>query len=420
MRALLFGLVPAALLAASPEFHRDIEPILQKNCQECHRPGEAAPMAFLTYKETRPWAKAIKQAVLTKKMPPWFADAHYGKFSNERTLTQADIETVARWADSGAPEGSLKSAPAPRTFLEGWNIGKPDLVVEMPSEYRVPTSGTIEYTYFVVPTGFTEDKWVRMAEVRPGNRKVVHHVIAFVREPGSKWLKDAKPGVAFVPQNGERNGGGMGEFLVGYAPGSVPERLEEGRAKLVKAGSDIVLQMHYTADGKEETDRSKVGFVFAKEKPKERVMTMAAANDKFVIPAGDANYQVDSKVSLARDVKIIAFLPHMHLRGKDFEYRLVQDGQTTTLLKVPNYSFSWQLSYLPEKPVTLPKGATIECTAHFDNSANNPNNPDPKKNIRFGEQSWDEMMIGFFDIAFDANLSPRDLFERPQKKTTSD
>ncbi len=419
MRSALFALIPA-LVAAAPAtiFERDVLPILQKNCQECHRPGEAAPMAFLSYKETRPWAKAIRQAVLTKRMPPWFADPHYGKFSNDRTLSQADIDTIVRWADSGAPEGDPTDTPAERRFLEGWNIGKPDMVVEMPAEYKVPESGTIEYTYFLVPTGFTEDKWVRMAEVRPGNRKVVHHVIAFVREPGSKWMKDAKPGIPFVPPKGERNGGG--EFLVGYAPGSLPERLGPGQAKLVKAGSDIILQMHYTADGKTETDRSKVGFVFATEKPKERVMTVAAANEKFVIPAGDANYRVDAKTSLARDVKIIAFLPHMHLRGKDFEYRLVKDGETEVLLKVPNYSFSWQLSYYPEKPIELSKGATIECTAHFDNSANNPNNPDPKKEVRFGEQSWDEMMIGFFNIAFDADVTPRELFERPQKKTSSD
>ena len=231
-------------------------------------------------------------------------------------------------------------------------------------------------------------------------------------------MKDAKPGVAFVPPKGENGNGG--EFLVGYAPGSLPERLQEGQAKLIKAGSDIILQMHYTADGKTETDRSKVGFIFAPEKPAERVMTIAAANDKFVIPAGDANYQVDAKISLAKDVKIVAFLPHMHLRGKDFQYRMVKDGQTDVLLNVPNYSFSWQLSYYPQSPIQLTKGTAIECTAHFDNSANNPNNPDPKKEIRFGEQSWDEMMIGFFNIAFDANVTPRELFEGPKGKSSSD
>src|SRR5687767_12100438 len=199
-------------------FHRDVAPILQKNCQGCHRPGEAAPFSLLTYTEARPWAKAIKEAVRLKRMPPWFADPHVGKFANDRSLSPAEVAVISRWADAGAPEGDPKDAPAPIRFVEGWNIGNPEYTVQMPVEFEVPKEGTIEYTYFVVPTGFTEDKWVKLAEVRPGNRKVVHHVIAFVREPGSQWLKDAKPGEPFVPQKRgrEQRGEGFGgEFLVG-------------------------------------------------------------------------------------------------------------------------------------------------------------------------------------------------------------
>ncbi len=403
----LFLLAAAAVHAASVSnvtFNKQVLPVLQKNCQGCHRPGEAAPMSFLTYKETRPYAKAIKAAVAAKKMPPWFADSAHGKWANDRSLTAAEINTLVAWADSGAAEGNPKDAPKPLAFVDGWNIGKPDAEFEMQSDFTVPASGTIDYTYFVVPTNWNEDKWIQMAEVRPGNRSLVHHVIAYIRAPGSKWLADAEPGKAFVPRKGERRGEGSGEWLTAFAPGSMPERLEAGQGRLVKAGSDIVFQMHYTANGKEGKDRSKVGVVFAKQTPTMRVMTVASQNGKFQIPAGDANYQVDSTMTVTKDATLISFAPHMHLRGKDFEYRAVYPtGETQILLRVPAYSFSWQLTYLPEKPIVLPKGTKIECTAHFDNSANNKYNPDPAKVVRWGDQSWDEMMIGFFSVTVPVN-----------------
>ena len=369
-------------------FNKDVAPILQKNCQGCHRPGEAAPMSLLTYKEARPWAAAIREAVILKRMPPWYADPHFGKFSNDRSLSRADVETLTAWADHGAPEGDTGQAPKPMQFIDGWNIGTPDLVLEMPEEYHVPASGTIKYEYFTIPTQFTEDKWVQMAEVRPGNRALVHHVIAFVKSP-------AKAGED--PKKRKR------EFLVGYAPGSVPEVMEPGRAKLIKAGWEIEFQLHYTANGTAGVDRSRVGLIFAKEPPRERVMTVEATNRKFVIPAEDPNYEVESRYTLTRDVALTSLFPHMHLRGKDFEYRVVlPNGEKQTLLKVPNYSFSWQLTYTLAQPLPLPKGTIIECTAHFDNSVNNKNNPDATHEVRWGDQSWEEMMIGFFNIAFDA------------------
>ena len=411
-----FGLC-ASLSAAATNgsttvtFNKDVAPILQKNCQSCHRPGEAAPMPLLTYKQVRPWASAIKEAVALKKMPPWFADPHFGQWSNDRSLAKSDIDTIARWVDSGAPEGNAKDAPVPVKFVDGWNIAKPDMVLEMPADYQVPANGTIDYQYILIPGKFTEDKWVKMAEVRPGNRAVVHHVIAFIRPPGSKWMQDAQPGVPYVPKKGE--GGEQGEFLVGFAPGVVPEVMETGRAKLIKAGSDIIFQMHYTADGKEATDRSRIGLVFSNEAPKEQVYTLAAGTNKFAIPAGDPNYQVDSKFEFGHDAKVIAFLPHMHLRGKDFEYRVkYPDGRTETILKVPHYSFSWQLSYYPVNALELPAGAVIECTAHYDNSPNNPANPDPTQVVRRGDQSWEEMMIGFFDVAVDPKLDPKELMPK--------
>ena len=405
-------------------FHKDVLPVLQKNCQGCHRAGEAAPMSLVTYQEARPWAKAIKEAVLTKRMPPWFADPAHGKFSNDRSLARTEIETLVAWADNGAKEGNAKDAPPPRKFVTGWNIGQPDLVVEMPNEYQVPASGTIEYQYIVVPVNLTEDRWIQLAEVRPGNRALVHHVIAFMRGPNSKWMRDAKPGVPYVPKkraDGRRDEGegGGGEFLVGYAPGTVPEVLEPGQGKLMKAGSDMVFQMHYTANGKAGTDKTKLGIIFSKTPPTQRVLTAGAQNRKFVIPAGASNYRVDSEITLQHSATLTGFLPHMHLRGKSFEYRLVYPtGETEILLQVPKYSFNWQLSYYLAKPLLLPKGTKIECTAHFDNSANNPANPNPNEEVKWGDQSWEEMMIGFFDLAIDAKADAGKLF-RKEKETRS-
>jgi hypothetical protein len=399
-------------------FNKDVAPILQAHCQSCHRPGEPAPMSLLTYQQVRPWASAIKEAVALKKMPPWFADPHVGKWSNDRSLAKSDIETISRWVESGAPEGDSKDAPIPVKFVDGWNISKPDMILEMPMDYHVQAKGTIAYQYILIRGNFTEDKWVRMAEVRPGNRTVVHHVIAFIRPPGSKWMQDAEPGVPYVPKKGDGGGQGAADLLVGFAPGVVPAIMEPGRARLIKAGSDIVLQLHYTADGKEETDRTRIGIVFAKEPPKERIVTLAAVNSKFAIPAGDPNYEVESKLELAHDVKVVSFLPHMHLRGKDYEYRVkYPDGHTETVLSVPHYSFSWQLSYNPAQDLELPAGSVIECTAHFDNSANNPDNPDPTQVVRHGDQSWEEMMNGFFDVAIDPKLDPKVLM--PERKASA-
>ena len=424
VRAISSLVLLAALAIAAPKtapqitFYKDVLPVLQNNCQGCHRPGEAAPVSFLTYKETRPWAKSIKESVRTRKMPPWFADPHVAKYANDRSLKQEDIDLLAKWADTGALEGNPTDAPPAKTFVQGWNIGKPDYIVEMPTDYNVPEKGTIEYTYFVMPTGFTEDKWVQMSEARPGNRAIVHHIIAFIREPGSKWLKNAKPGEGYVPGKGE--GGGQGEFLSGYAPGTVPTALKPGQAMLIKAGSDIVLQMHYTTNGKAQSDRTRVGFTFAKETPKERVSVLAAGTNKFVIPPGADNHRVDAKVTLQEDSTLQGLIPHMHLRGKAFEMRAIYPtGEKQDLLCVPHYDFNWQLTYEPDAPKLLPKGTVIESTAWYDNSANNPNNPDPTAEVKQGDQSWEEMMIGFFTVAHDVKLTPRDLMT-PKKKANSD
>ncbi|HEY6274582.1 MAG TPA: thiol-disulfide isomerase [Terriglobales bacterium] len=447
-----------------PTFYKDVLPILQNNCQSCHRAGEVAPMSLITYEETRPWAMAMKLAVTTQKMPPWYADPQYGHFSNERKLTPLDLRTIIAWADTGAPAGDPKDKPAPLTFVDGWNIGKPDRVLEMPIAYNVPAQGTVDYQYIVIPGGFTEDTWIRAAEVRPGNRKVVHHVIAFIRGPESKWMRDVKPGEFFVPkkekeddqqeggtnnqanknqaqagdnqqstanqqpananqQRPQRRRGDIGELLVGYAPGLQALDLKNGEAKLIKAGSDIVFQLHYTANGIAGSDQTKIGLVYAKEPAKIRIVQLAASNPGFKIPPNDPNYEVKSQVLLQETVTLADLMPHMHFRGKDFVYvAIYPDGHQETLLSVPKYDFNWQLGYQLAKPIVLPKGTRIECTAHFDNSINNPYNPDPTQTVKWGDQTWEEMMIGWFSVEVDPKASTANLvkFEKPGTRTPPD
>jgi hypothetical protein len=294
-------------------------------------------------------------------------------------------------------------------------VGKPDLVVEVPKPYTVAEKGTIDYTYYVLPLNLKEDTWITAAEVRPGNREVVHHVIAFVRPPGSKWLKDAPLGEPYIPKNGE-GGTPFGQWVGAYAPGMPPDRMLPGQGRLLKAGSDVVLQMHYTANGKPATDQTRIGFVFAKAPVKERVVTLASANSKFAIPPGAPDYEVNSTITLREDSKLATLLPHMHLRGKSFQMRAVYPtGETEVLLNVPHYDFNWQLIYRPVEQKLLPKGTKIECTAKFDNSANNKFNPDPTATVRFGEQSWEEMMIGFFDVAVEPDMDAADLMRGRRK-----
>jgi len=373
------GLVSTA--TAAPTFSKDVAPILYSRCLECHRQGEAAPMAFTSYGEVRPWAKAIKQAVLTRKMPPWLADPHLGAFRNDRRMPDDAIQTIVAWVDGGAPEGDPKQMPAMPPFETGWRIGKPDAVFDIGADYDVPATGVVAYRYFTVPTNFSEDKWVEAAEVRPDQRGAVHHIIAFVKEPGVISARPTDPGT----------------ILVGYAPGENPLKLMPGTAVLVKAGSSLFFQVHYTPNGKAVKDRSYIGVRFAKEPPKYRATRGLALNAGFRIPPNDANYEVRSSYTVKQDVTLDSLMPHMHLRGKDFQYTVVYpDGRQEVILSVPKYDFNWQLMYQLKAPMLLPKGTRIDCVAHFDNSANNKFNPDPTKEVRWGEQTWEEMMIGFF------------------------
>jgi hypothetical protein len=416
----LTGAATAAIAAAAvPTFHKDVEPIFLDKCQGCHRPGEIAPMSFLSYKDVRPWAKAIKAAVATRKMPPWFADKAHGRFSNDWSLSQSQIDIITAWVDGGAPQGSSKDAPKPKQWVEGWNIPKPDLTVEMPEAFPIPASGKIDYQYLVLPSGLTEDKWVQMAEVRPTFRPAVHHVVVFIRDKNSSWLKDAKPGVPYVPpsnQQFQNTLGGGSDILTIYTPGMLPDIHRPGMAKFVPAGADFVFQLHYTTNGKVGADKSRLGIVYAKEPPKERVLTVGAVDFSLTIPPEAANHESNARMPFFHNATMLSFFPHMHLRGKGFEYKIAHpSGERETLLKVNNYDFNWQLSYRLDKPILILPGSRLEATAWFDNSANNPANPDPKATVKWGEQSWEEMMIGFVDVAVDAKITRRGFMQPPPR-----
>ena len=325
-----------------PTFSKDVAPILQKHCQTCHRPGEAAPFSMLTYEDTRPWAATIKMVVTQKIMPPWYADPKYGHFSNERSLSADEVRTLVAWVNGGSQKGAPEDMPPPvKDFVEGWGIPTPDVVFQLPKPFSVPATGVIDYQYVIIPTGFKEDKWVQALEVRPTDRAVVHHIIAYLREPGSNYFKDQKPGVFFIappPKTDEKTDASAlpSDFLVGYAPGQPAEILHPGEGKLIKAGSDIVFEVHYTPNGTPTTDQTKLGLVLAKSAPKERVLTLSASNGTFKIPPGDPNYKVDATFEVQKSVKLVGLHPHMHSRGKSFEYRLTfPDGKTETILSVP-------------------------------------------------------------------------------------
>jgi hypothetical protein len=392
----------------------DVQPILERRCAGCHRSGEIGPMPLTTYQEARPWAKAIREAVLGGAMPPWHADAETSRrIANSRLMPKEEIRAIADWVDAGAKEGTPVRRNAAPPEESGWRLGKPDLVIRVPG-YPVPARGAVQYTFLVTPADLPADAWIAAAEWKIDRRTHVHHMNAFIRPPGSSYIAAAPRNEFYVASRTERAARrdterevDRRELLIGYEPGYRPIPWGEGRAKLLRKGSDIVFEMHYNTNGTPVVDYSELGLYFLKRAPRERVLSVAPADSKFAIPPGDANFRSESTATFTSEVKLISMQPHMHLRGKSFAITAAYpDGRSDILLRVPAYDFNWQTTYFLAQPLVLPAGTRLECVAHFDNSPNNRHNPDPAKTVTWGDQSWEEMAIGFLEVAFDAARDP--------------
>jgi hypothetical protein len=386
--ALTAASVPAVAADGAPTFTRDVAPIFYKACIECHRATMFAPMSLTSYEDARPWLRSIKRRVMERTMPPWGSDMPHGVFSNDPRLTDEEVRTIVSWIDGGAPKGDIADMPKMPSLADGWTIGKPDAVYSMTEDFKIPASGAIEYQYIRIPVNLPEDRWYTAVEIKPSARAHVHHVIAYT-EPSSD--KPTRPGSTFGPTN-----------ITGVSPNKPGLVFEPGVAKLLRAGHDIILQIHYTTNGTEVTDRTQVAFVFAKEPPKQIHVTGLAVQPRFLIPAGDPNAEVAATAEIKQDTIITSLTPHMHVRGKDMTYTAVYaDGTSEVLLRVPRYDFNWQITYELATPKRLPKGTKVEVVAHYDNSPGNKYNPDPTKDVKWGDQTWEEMMIGFWGSVVD-------------------
>jgi len=365
--------------------------ILQNRCQTCHRPTQIGPFSLLTYESAKNWAETIQEVVNERRMPPWFADRSIGKFSNDCSLSDGEIATINRWIEGGCPRGDERDLPGPRKFTEGWHIGEPDVVLTMPEEFAVPATGTVPYKYFQIQTNWDEDKWVQAVELKAGNPAVVHHILMSVRPPGSR--PDQRP--RDLQERSDEQALG---FFAALAPGYLPPAYPAGFGKRIPKGSTILFQMHYTTNGTAQADRSSVALIFAREPVHTEIRTRGIFNNFLAINPGEDNKEVNAAYRFPQDSVILSFMPHMHLRGKDFEYEAqFPDGRKTKLLKVPRWDFNWQLHYQLAEPLFMPKGSQINCVAHFDNSIANKANPDPTKRVTWGDQTWNEMMIGYIN-----------------------
>ncbi len=366
-----------------------VSKIIENKCQNCHRPGQVGGFSLMTYDDARKKSAMIAEVVDNRRMPPWHADPRYGHFANDRRLSPSERATLMAWVEQGTPLGDATKIPTARKWPEGWTIGTPDIVFEIPETNTIPAQGTVPYYHLSVPTNFKEDVWVQAAEARPGNASIVHHIIVYVVPPGGN--------------RGRVIGEGRGH-LCGYAPGDMPSVYPEGTAKKIPAGSTLIFQMHYTPNGKQTVDRSKVGLILSKKPPQREALTVGIANPGFQIPPGADSFPVHSEQRFRNEVRLLAFMPHMHLRGKSFKYTLeVPGAKPELLLSVPAYDFGWQSYYTLKEPLILKPGTVMKCDATFDNSDKNRANPDSKSYVRWGEQTWEEMMIGYIDIDFPIN-----------------
>ncbi len=383
---------------AAVTYSKQIARIFQERCVECHRPGEIGPFSMTSYADVVGWGETIREVVSDQRMPPWFADAKHGTFSNDARLSDQEKQEIAQWVDAGCPEGDPADLPAPRTFVDGWNIPAPDVVLKMRAEpFQVPAEGKVDYQHFVIDPGFTEDQWSVASEARPGNRSVVHHILVFLHPPGQPLEI------------------GRGSLLAAYAPGAPPRQVTKGQAKRIPAGSKIIMQVHYTTNGRPQQDLSSLGLKLCDaSEVKQEVESGWAVNFGIAIPPGVPNFKSYSVHRFTDDRLLLFLTPHMHMRGKSFRYEAwYPSGKREVLLDVPRWDFNWQIDYVLAEPKLMPKGTQLRCFATYDNSAGNPANPDPSKWVFFGEQTWDEMMIGWFTAV---TLPPGESTEKPAAK----
>ncbi|HKE21733.1 MAG TPA: hypothetical protein VKB88_05040 [Bryobacteraceae bacterium] len=414
----------AASESSGPTFTRDVAPIFYERCVSCHRPGSVAPMSLLDYKTARPWAVSIKEAVVTRKMPPWFADPRYGHFSNDARLNARQLETIKAWVDEGAPEGDPKDLPKAPDFTDGWALGKPDIVVDIGETFRVQP-GADDYEHFVVPMNLAEGIWVRAAELRPGNRRVVHHAhvnpVLSEKQAGPATIQAMNSIEPYLEHDGKLTRirmeapvlddacagdapnlpytrGAQEGALASYLPGRQPDVFADGSAKWIPPGTKLEFSIHYANVREAQTDRTSVGLYLAMGPPERVLHRMDLRNFFFLIPPNDGNHEVRRCLTFDSDKLLLSITPHMHFRGKDVRYELTRpNGKRETLLSVPHYSFDWQLVYRFADPVLVEKGSILMLTAHFDNSPNNPANPDPSKTIRWGDKSEEEMFSNYLE-----------------------
>ena len=388
------GVASAGAAEGTPTFAKDVAPILYENCVSCHRPNHLAPMSLITYADARPWARAVKTKVLAREMPPWGADSSVRAYKNDASLTQTEIDTIAAWVDGGAPEGNAADLPEVPQFAEGWSIGEPDLIFSMVKPFEVPADGTVPYSYVTVPTNLQEDIWISAHEFRPGDRRVIHHVIPSVLED------DGKPTTGEVKLQRDRTRTrARGASVGGYVPNRLGTVYEDGVATRLPAGADIEAQMHYTTIGEPVLDRSSWGVMLTREPDStlRRARGGQVANLTFAIEPGNADFAVTASRTIEEDTYLANMMPHMHVRGKSAKYTVkYPDGREVVALWVPNYDFNWQLRYQLEEPIFMPKGAVLKAEFHYDNSGSNRFNPDPTAEVHWGDQTWEEMMLGYY------------------------
>lgn len=420
IRSLLLLVPPLTLSLSAETTWQQVQPILERRCVQCHQKGEIAPMAFTSYAETRPFAKAIRQAVARQSMPPWHAAPGAHSFRNDRSLSAAETAALTAWVDAGAPAGpAVKAiAAAAPAGPRRWKLGQPDRVVQVPG-FAVPASGQLPYSFLIIPLNLKQDTWLHAAEFRIDQRQVVHHINAFIRPPGSSYLAGFPVNEVFSPTPAQRSKRHAHErvfdrrqLILGYEPGYEPMPWLEDGAKLIPAGSDLIFEMHYNPSGAPAVDRSEFALYFAPAAPRHRVVAIDTLRDlDFVIPPHAGGFVSQAAMTLAHPARLLSVQPHMHVRGKQMTVRAVYpDGRAETVLAVPRYDFNWQTTYVLARPLDLPQGTRLESTAGFDNSANNRFNPDPAASVRWGDQTTDEMHIAFLELVIEAQGDPEKLF----------